>query len=262
MLFTVPSRYWFPIGRLPYLALGRGRPGFPPDSACRKVLTLRSHPCPPPVTYGTLTPSGRPFQCRSVKARTRASGRYPAPDQSYYPRTAARTSSCAARVWAPPVSLAATPGILSSPQGTEMFQFPQCPPIHPDWYPGCPGWVAPFGYLWITRYQPVPRAFRGVVTSFLGSRRLGIHHALIFVDRPRLTEPRSRPGPCPARPPAAQPISHLPSPAPQPAPGPVKGGLPLPRDPVTDRPHLSVSAVEPRGFEPRTSAVQRRRSPS
>ena len=63
-----------------------------------------------------------------------ASGRYPAPEQSCYPRTAARTSSYAARVWAPPVSLAATPGILSSPQGTEMFQFPQCPPVPPDWY--------------------------------------------------------------------------------------------------------------------------------
>ena len=66
VLFTVPSRYWFPIGRLPYLALGRGRPSFPPDSACRMVLTLRSHPRPPRVTYGTLTPSGRPFQCRSA----------------------------------------------------------------------------------------------------------------------------------------------------------------------------------------------------
>src|SRR5687768_6823569 len=67
VLFTVPSRYWFPIGRLPYLALGRGRPCFPPDSACRRVLTIPSHASPAPVTYGTLTPSGRPFQCRSVK---------------------------------------------------------------------------------------------------------------------------------------------------------------------------------------------------
>ena len=66
VLFTVPSRYWFPIGRLPYLALGRGRPSFPPDSACRMVLTLARHLSPPRVTYGTLTPSGRPFQCRSA----------------------------------------------------------------------------------------------------------------------------------------------------------------------------------------------------
>jgi len=66
VLFTVPSRYWFPIGRLLYLALGRGRPSFPPDSACRMVLTFVSHAQPTTVTYGTLTLSGRPFQCRSA----------------------------------------------------------------------------------------------------------------------------------------------------------------------------------------------------
>jgi hypothetical protein len=136
--FTVPSRYWFPIGRLPYLALGRGRPGFPPDSACRKVLTQTQHPTSSPVTYGTLTPSGRPFQCRSVKGRRQASGRYPAPCAPFYPQAAARTGSYAARVWAPPVSLAATPGILSFAQGTEMFQFPQCPPRHLGVVPGSP----------------------------------------------------------------------------------------------------------------------------
>ena len=146
------------------------------------VLTFLSHTPDAPVTYGTLTPSGRPFQCRSVKSASTASGRYPAPDKSSYPIPAARTSSYADMVWAPPVSLAATPGILSVPQGTEMFQFPQCPPRHPAWYRGCPQWVAPFGYPWITRYQHVPRAFRCVVTSFIGSMRLGIHHALIFVD--------------------------------------------------------------------------------
>jgi hypothetical protein len=138
VLVTGPSRYWVPIGRLPYLALGRGRPGFPPDSACRKVLTQTQHPTSSPVTYGTLTPSGRPFQCRSVKGRRQASGRYPAPCAPFYPQAAARTGSYAARVWAPPVSLAATPGILSFPQGTEMFQVPQCPPIPPDWYHGLP----------------------------------------------------------------------------------------------------------------------------
>ena len=67
VLFTVPSRYWFPIGRLPYLALGRGRPGFPPDSACRMVLTQMPHSSSVRTAYGTLTPSGRPFQCRSVR---------------------------------------------------------------------------------------------------------------------------------------------------------------------------------------------------
>src|SRR5207245_7308405 len=34
----------------------------------------------------------------------------------------------AEKVWALPVSLATTRGMLSVPRGTEMFQFPRCPP--------------------------------------------------------------------------------------------------------------------------------------
>src|SRR5436190_9782102 len=34
----------------------------------------------------------------------------------------------AEKVWAIPVSLATTKGMLSVPRGTEMFQFPRCPP--------------------------------------------------------------------------------------------------------------------------------------
>ena len=41
---------------------------------------------------------------------------------SYNPDTAVATS-----VWAPPLSLATTHGIVSSPPGTEMFQFPEFP---------------------------------------------------------------------------------------------------------------------------------------
>jgi hypothetical protein len=66
VLFTIPSRYWFTIGRRRYLALGRGRPRFPPDSACPAVLTLQRHPRHPTVAYGALTPCGRPFQDRSA----------------------------------------------------------------------------------------------------------------------------------------------------------------------------------------------------
>ena len=51
------------------------------------------------------------------------------------PLTAAPTGSYAVTVWAPPRSLAATKGILSFPAGTEMFQFPTCPP-HLVRYPG------------------------------------------------------------------------------------------------------------------------------
>ena len=43
VLFTVPSRYWFTIGRWRYLALGGGPPCFPPDFSCPAVLTIRDH---------------------------------------------------------------------------------------------------------------------------------------------------------------------------------------------------------------------------
>ena len=66
VLFTVPSRYWFPIGRLRYLALGGGPPRFPPDITCPAVLTLRTHSARHTVAYGALTLSGRPFQWRSA----------------------------------------------------------------------------------------------------------------------------------------------------------------------------------------------------
>jgi hypothetical protein len=66
VLFTFPSRYWCTIGRLRYLALGRGRPRFPPDFSCPVVLTFMTHAIPCRCAYGTLTPCGRPFQQRSA----------------------------------------------------------------------------------------------------------------------------------------------------------------------------------------------------
>ena len=66
VLFTVPSRYWCTIGRLQYLALGRGRPRFPPDVSCPAVLTFLMHPARRNVAYGALTRSGAPFQDASA----------------------------------------------------------------------------------------------------------------------------------------------------------------------------------------------------
>ena len=52
----------------------------------------------------------------------------PPPAHSSNPLLASPAGYTASRVWAPPRSLAATKGILSVPRGTEMFQFPRCPP--------------------------------------------------------------------------------------------------------------------------------------
>jgi hypothetical protein len=67
VLFTIPSRYWFTIGRWLYLALGGGPPSFPPDITCRAVLTESIHTSHQHVAYGALTRCGHPFQrCSAV----------------------------------------------------------------------------------------------------------------------------------------------------------------------------------------------------
>jgi hypothetical protein len=88
------------------------------------------HVATAPVAYGALTRSGRPFQQRSA-ARVGPSRGVNRPLQAFRssPTTAPPVGLLAVMVWAPPRSLAATRGIFSFPQGTEMFQFPQCPPI-------------------------------------------------------------------------------------------------------------------------------------
>ena len=128
----------------------------------------------------------------------------------------------------------------------EMFQFPRCPPrmrgVRYDH-----GRVAPFGDLGITGSQRLPQAFRRVSASFIGPKRLGIHHVPIFESCPGII-----PGLVLLR-------------------GARGDACRLAVASVRDLPgraiHISLSrcsrdgSVEPRGFEPRTSAVQGRRSP-
>ena len=121
--------------------MGCGHPRFPPDSACRAVLTPQPHPWSLTVAYGALTPSGPPFQRGSADDGPDARGPPSPPDWAFNPRAAPPAGSAATRVWALPLSLAATEGLLSLPPGTEMFQFPGCPP-RPT--PGC-GAIRPAG---------------------------------------------------------------------------------------------------------------------
>ena len=203
VLFTIPSRYWFTIGRWSYLALGGGPPCFPPNVTCWAVLTSQDHRGRVVVDYGTLTRCGAPFQHASSGARPfrRRSVDSVHPKRST-PSWQRSTASDARMVWALPRSLAATEGILSFPRGTEMFQFPRFPPLH-----GVTGHharrVAPFGDLWITGCQRLPRAFRRVATSFIGVQRQGIHRVPIIPVAPCQSvvfdsfpsSPRSPPGP-------------------------------------------------------------------
>src|SRR5207248_2268939 len=138
------------IGRHRYLALEGGPPSFPRATSFPVVLAhasrrgagfrLRgSHPL-----WRTLPgPSSSPALLRPALGRgPRTRRTTPAPQRL--------PAVCTARVWAAPRSLATTRGMLSSPRGTEMFQFPHLPPL-------ClcvqqrvaghdPRRVAPFGY--------------------------------------------------------------------------------------------------------------------
>jgi hypothetical protein len=69
--------------------------------------------------------------------------------------------------------------LLSSPRGTEMFQFPRFPAqalCVQTWLTGHdPSRVSPFGYLRIKALLAAPRSFSQPHASFLGSWRQGIH---------------------------------------------------------------------------------------
>ena len=66
VLFTFPSRYCFTIGRQEYLALERGRPGFPRDFTCPVVLKV-SFPGRFLFVYRAFTVYGAAFQRASTK---------------------------------------------------------------------------------------------------------------------------------------------------------------------------------------------------
>ena len=80
--------------------------------------------------------------------------------------------------------------MLSSPRGTEMFQFPRFPlsvlcvqtGVTP--HDGCR--VSPFGHPRIEAWSAAPRGFSQPPTSFLGFRRQGIHRWLFVAWRTKM----------------------------------------------------------------------------
>jgi hypothetical protein len=87
------------------------------------------------------------------------------------------------QVWAFPLSLATTQGMISFPRGTKMFQFPRCPP--PDLFCSVRGTQA---FPWVgfpIRVPPgltleaAPRSFSQLSAPFFGSWRQGIHRVLL-----------------------------------------------------------------------------------
>jgi hypothetical protein len=180
VLFTFPSRYSFTIGRQEYLALDGGPPSFPherPSTWYSGGRTRRSVV----FVYGAVTLSGLPFLTGSTNDRLgNSAGTFQGPDAgSYNPRSETAGTYLADRVWAIPVSLATTQGMISFPPATEMFQFAGLPPpglfdsTRSDWASPQPGFPirtsSDHGLL------ATPRGLTQPATSFIGSWRQGIH---------------------------------------------------------------------------------------
>ena len=98
---------------------------------------------------------------------------------SYNPHSETAATYHAESVWAIPVSLATTQGMISFPPATEMFQFADLP--HPGLFdsawsdralprPGFPIRTPPDQCL-----LAAPRSVSSPATSFIGSWRQGIH---------------------------------------------------------------------------------------
>ena len=98
---------------------------------------------------------------------------------SYNPDPETATTYRAGSVWALPVSLATTQGIISFPPATEMFQFAGLPP--PGLFGSARGDRAlprsgfPIRTSPDQRLLATPRSFSQPATSFIGSWRQGIH---------------------------------------------------------------------------------------
>ena len=151
MLFTFPSRYWFTIGRHEYSALEGGPPSFPRNSTCSAVLRcLITNPWY--VSSTGLSPALADLP-RSFDY-TQATSERPAvlSTRSYNPPSTTPAGLTWIGFGLLPVRspLLGESRLISSPRGTEMFQFPRLPrttlwiqvavTMHHH------GRVAPFGY--------------------------------------------------------------------------------------------------------------------
>ena len=131
--------------------------------------------------YGAVTLYGLPFLTGSTNDQLfDFAGTKQGPEiGSYNPSSETAATYRAELVWAIPISLATTPGIISFPPATEMFQFADLPlpglfdSTWSDWalpQPGFPIRTSPDQSM-----LAAPRGISLPTTSFIGSWRQGIH---------------------------------------------------------------------------------------
>jgi hypothetical protein len=157
VLFAFPSRYFCAIGRIPYLALDRGRPGFPRGFSCPAVLRI---PLPNVhnFRYGAFTLSGRLSQNRSLIMNAQLSR-----SCNPAPKGGLGSSGFARRYFRNLVHLAML--LISLPGVLRWFSSPS---VASAPYVFRYGWqtrvcrVTPFGYRRINGCVLLPAAFRSL----------------------------------------------------------------------------------------------------
>jgi hypothetical protein len=149
-----------------------------------------------PFAYGALTRYGATFQSASTRQQICNSVRGLLP-----PLPGPTTPNWQRQQALPPARFGLFPFrspllreslLLSSPRGTEMFQFPRFPPlalcvqtgVTP--HDGCR--VSPFGHPRINAWSAAPRGLSQPPTSFIGFRRQGIHRWLFVAWDKRARE--------------------------------------------------------------------------
>jgi hypothetical protein len=139
-----------------------------------------------PFAYGALTRCGATFQNASTRHQIGNSVKGLVPLQS-----GPTTPNWQRHQALPPARFGLFPFrspllreslLLSSPRGTEMFQFPRFPLpalcVQTGVTPHDGRRVSPFGYPRIKAWSAAPRGFSQPPTSFIGFRRQGIHRWL------------------------------------------------------------------------------------
>jgi hypothetical protein len=136
--------------------------------------------------YGAITHCGAPFQNASTRHQfgNSVTGLVPCPSGPTTPNWQRHQALPPARFGLFPFRspLLRESLLLSFPRVTEMFQFTRSPPLalcvqtRVTPHDGCR--VSPFGHPRIEAWSAAPRGFSQPPTSFIGSRRQGIHRWL------------------------------------------------------------------------------------
>ena len=149
--------------------------------------------------YGAITHYGAPFQNASTRHQIGnfVTGLVPRPSGPTTPNWQRHQAMTPVRFRLFPFRspLLRESLLLSFPRGTEMFQFPRFPlpalcvqtgvTLHDE----CR--VSPFGHLRINAWSAAPRSFSQLPTSFIGSRRQGIHRWLFVAWKNKDARARS-----------------------------------------------------------------------